>query len=83
MHRTTRPTVPRVPVTRSFSVPAPLPPAKPSVPREGYSIAETAAALGVSVSTVKRLIGNGDLESVAVLTRRIIPVWSLRKFLGG
>jgi len=75
--------VPRVQVNRSFSIPARLPPVTPSVPREGYSIAETASAIGVSVSTIKRLIGNGDLKSVAVLGRRIIPVRALREYLGG
>lgn len=55
----------------------------PTVRRETYSVLETATALGVSESTVKRLIRNGNLHSVKALGRRLIPVHALTKFLAG
>ena len=71
-----RSTVIRVPV---------VPPYKPAIidpiPRVSYSVPEAAQALGVSDSTVKRLINSGKLASVKAMGRRVIPVKSINDFL--
>lgn len=46
-----------------------------------YSLKETAQALGVSHSTVRRMVAEGELSSVRTGARVLIPVESVRNFL--
>jgi len=55
----------------------------PSDRRLSYSINEAAALLGVSRSTINRLIDRGDLRSVSALGRRLVPANAIEQFLGG
>lgn len=82
MHRAPRPVVPRIQQNRSFSVPSRQPEDTEPVERFAYSISETAEALGLSESTVKRLIKSEELEVVKVLTRTLVPLASIQKLLG-
>jgi excisionase family DNA binding protein len=50
--------------------------------RLGYDTGETAALIGVSVSHVYVLIERGDLQSVKIAGRRIIPRWAIEALLG-
>ena len=57
----------------------------PDIPlseRLGYDTGETAALIGVSVSHVYVLIKRGDLQTVKVAGRRIIPRWAIEALLG-
>lgn len=44
---------------------------------------EVAARIGVSPRTVSRLIASGDLPSITVLRRRLVPVDALEAYLAG
>jgi excisionase family DNA binding protein len=58
---------------------------KPVVPlseRLGYDVGETAALINSSVSFVYELIRRGELETVKVGGRRIVPRWALEALLG-
>jgi excisionase family DNA binding protein len=58
---------------------------KPFVPlseRLGYDVGETAALINSSVSFVYELIRRGELETVKVGGRRIVPRWALEALLG-
>jgi excisionase family DNA binding protein len=50
--------------------------------RVAWSIAETAEALGLGLSTVRRLIQSGDLAHVKVYDRTLIPQAAIASFLG-
>jgi excisionase family DNA binding protein len=57
---------------------------KPVVPlseRLGYDVGETAALINSSVSFVYELIRRGELETVKVGGRRIVPRWALEALL--
>jgi hypothetical protein len=57
----------------------------PDIPlseRLGYDTGETAALIGVSVSHVYVLIERGDLQTVKVAGRRIVPRWAIEALLG-
>jgi len=82
MHRAPRPAVPRTSRNCTFLIPRRMPKQIEPVKRLAYSIPETAAALGISESTVKRLIQNGELASAKVLKRTVVPVAAIRKLLG-
>lgn len=49
----------------------------------GYSIEDGAKALGVGRSKTCELIASGQLESVKIGRRRIIPAESLRSYMAG
>lgn len=67
---------------RSVSVSKRSPPSPPeSVPRLSYSVPEAAMAMGVSDSTVKRLIQDGTLASIKVKGRRMISIAAINRFL--
>ncbi len=51
--------------------------------RLSYSVNEAAVLLGVSRSTVNRMIASGDLQSVTALSRRLVPKQALDQLLGG
>lgn len=55
----------------------------PSISKEqlAYSLAEAAEALSLSLSTMKELVRTGEIGSVSVGRRRIIPKWQLESFL--
>jgi len=44
---------------------------------------EVAARIGVSPRTVSRLIASGDLPSITILRRRVVPVEALEAYLAG
>ena len=50
-----------------------------SVHRFGYSPTETAVAIGVSLSTVNRKLATGELRSIKIGRRRIIPPEELQR----
>ncbi len=77
------PVVPQRRINQTPSVPLQIASRATTVAREGYSIQEASAALGVSESTIKRLIRKGDLHSVKALSRRLIPVTAIANFLAG
>jgi excisionase family DNA binding protein len=82
MHRVPTPSVPRIAVNQSFSIPSREPEEAARVERLSYSIPEAASAIGVSESTVKRLIHKGELECIKLLRRTVVPVASIAKLLG-
>jgi excisionase family DNA binding protein len=44
---------------------------------------EVADRIGVSARTVSRLIASGDLPSITVLRRRLVPVDALEAYIAG
>lgn len=46
----------------------------------GYSVQETVEASGIGRTTIYELINTGELESIKVGRRRIIPAVSLREY---
>ena len=46
-----------------------------------YSVAETAAALGVSQDSVRRLIREGALPTIALIGRCVIPIRAIEAYL--
>lgn len=52
-----------------------------TIEKVGYSIEEAAQSLGVGRTTVYELMNRGDLESVKVGRRRIIPADAVGAFL--
>jgi excisionase family DNA binding protein len=53
------------------------------VEKIGYSAEEASSILGVGRTTVFGLVASGELESVKVGRRRIIPADALQRFLDG
>lgn len=51
------------------------------VPKLALSIVETAEAIGVCERTVQTLLSNGEIPSVRVGQRRLIPVDALKEWL--
>jgi hypothetical protein len=57
-------------------------PVIPLSERLGYDTGETAALIGVSVSYIYVLIERGDLQTVKIAGRRIVPRWAIEALLG-
>lgn len=53
------------------------------VERLAYSAKDAAAALGISASTLQRLIESGEIHAVRVTRRVLVPVAELTRFLAG
>jgi excisionase family DNA binding protein len=51
-----------------------------SIEKIGYSVEEAVTAMGVGRTTVYELIGSGELESIKVGRRRVIPADSIRAY---
>jgi len=51
------------------------------LPRAAYSVGETAAMLGVSTKTIRRLIARGLLRASRALRHRLIPATEIHRFL--
>lgn len=51
------------------------------VEKVGYSVEETMQATGLGRSTVYELLGSGELESIKVGRRRIVPVDAITQFM--
>ncbi len=51
------------------------------IPKLSYSIAEAAHAAGIGRSTLYRAIGSGELRSLKIGKRRLIPVDALEAWL--
>ena len=54
----------------------------PTASRLAFSLAESEALSGLSRSSLYRLIGSGELQSVKVRNRRLIPVAALERLCG-
>jgi len=61
---------------------APNTQAMTEIPRLTYSVTEAVAATGMSRATVNRKIASGELKSVKIRRRRLIPAVELRRFCG-
>ena len=57
-----------------------LPGGRPA--RAAYSVAETAKMLGLCEASIYRAMHRGDIESVTLGGRRLIPARSIDKLLG-
>jgi excisionase family DNA binding protein len=57
--------------------------ARTAAPPRLLSIAEAAAACGLSRSTFYGLIGKGEVRSISIGRRRLIPESALREFMDG
>jgi len=53
-----------------------------TISKKGFSPAEIAEMLGVSLTTIYREIDRGKLQCVKVGARRVITVWDLEAYLG-
>ena len=51
------------------------------VEKVGYSVEETVQATGLGRSTVYELLGSGELESIKVGRRRIVPADAIAQFM--
>jgi excisionase family DNA binding protein len=51
--------------------------------RRAYSVRETARTTNLSYATIYRLIGKGQLKTVKIGGRRLIPVEAIDALLGG
>jgi DNA-directed RNA polymerase specialized sigma24 family protein len=51
------------------------------IPKRGYSPAETAAALGVSLPTINRAIYTGRIASSKIMGRRVISLETIDRLL--
>jgi excisionase family DNA binding protein len=47
-----------------------------------YSVSKTAEVLGCSDNTVRRMIANGELRSVRLCGRVVVPVVAIEELLG-
>jgi len=47
--------------------------------RQLFSVQETAERWGVSPFTVRRLIESGELRSVTIATRRLVPITEIER----
>jgi excisionase family DNA binding protein len=54
---------------------------QPAVRRLAFSMAEVASLTGVSRSTLYRLVSSGELKTVRLLSRRLIPARELERLL--
>lgn len=50
-----------------------------SIPKLGWSFAEFEAASGLSRSTLYRMLAGGQLHTVKIRGRRIIPAWQAER----
>ncbi len=49
-------------------------------PKSGYSLAETAQRIGISRESAYNQAQTGDIPTVRVGRRRIVPAWFFRQF---
>ena len=59
----------------------PPPPARDRTPRLAYSIKDAATALGISRSTLYRLINEGELRTLRIAGRRLIQAADIEAML--
>lgn len=52
-----------------------------SVEPLAYSVSETAECLGVSTDSVRRLVREGELPTIPVIGRVVIPIRAIEDFL--
>lgn len=52
-------------------------------PKLAFSVAEACAALGLGKTNIYRLIAAGELETVKIGGRRLVPANSIRALLDG
>lgn len=51
-------------------------------PRLAYSLTEAALVTGLSLSTINRRLASGEIRSVKVGRRRLVPVSELQRMVG-
>jgi hypothetical protein len=51
------------------------------VERRAWSVADLVCAYGVSAESIRKLLNNGELRSVLICGRRLIPVEAWEEFL--
>lgn len=54
-----------------------------TVERQGYSVPETARAIGCGITTVNKMLSEGRLRKVKVYGRTIIPKSEIQRLLNG
>jgi hypothetical protein len=54
-----------------------------SVPKLGWSFAELEVASGLSRATLYRLLAAGQLATVKIRGRRLVPAWQAQALLDG
>jgi excisionase family DNA binding protein len=54
---------------------------EPALPRQAYTMQETADILGISYMTVHRLLKRGLLKSSSALRHKLIPASEIERFL--
>jgi excisionase family DNA binding protein len=64
--------------TSASRQPTPIPPAKVA-----YSVMEAAASIGVSRQTVYAMMQRGELRTVLIGRRRLVPATELDRILSG
>ena len=52
-----------------------------SVPKLGWSLAELEVATGLSRSLLYRMIAAGELSTVKIRGRRLVPAWQVQALL--
>ena len=52
-----------------------------SVPKLGWSLAELEAATGLSRSLLYRMVADGELTTIKVRGRRLVPAWQAERLL--
>ncbi|MCC9643033.1 helix-turn-helix domain-containing protein [Rhodopirellula sp. JC740] len=75
--------LPTVPARRNrlATVPAASASARTATPSLTYSVLEAAQALGVSESTIKRMIQRDELRSIKAGRRRLVPKQAIEEVL--
>ena len=52
-----------------------------SIPKLGWSFAELEVATGLSRATLYRMLSDGQLQTVKVRGRRLVPAWQAQTLL--
>jgi predicted DNA-binding transcriptional regulator AlpA len=52
-----------------------------SVPKLGWSLAEIEVATGLSRSLLYRMMAAGELSTIKIRGRRLVPAWQAEKLL--
>ncbi len=52
-----------------------------TLPKLGWSFAELEVAAGLSRATLYRLLASGELATMKIRGRRLVPAWQVQKLL--
>jgi excisionase family DNA binding protein len=53
------------------------------IPRQTYTVSETAALLGISIQTAYTAVHKGDIRAIRVSKRLLVPVGEIDRLLHG